>query len=165
MKPLQYSLKLALALVVLICALAQNAAAQDYERWHGFEILDSSLNGRSYKIVFPEKPNEDRDWIWRARFWGHEPQTDLALLAEGFHVAYIDVAELFGNEEAISIWDEFYHTVTEEYHLNPKVVLEGMSRGGLIVYNWGNLNPGKIACIYGDAPVCDFKSWPMGSGI
>ena len=23
-------------------------------------------------------------------------------------------------------------------------------------------NPGKVACIYADAPVCDFKSWPGG---
>ena len=25
-------------------------------------------------------------------------------------------------------------------------------------------NPDKVACIYGDAPVCDFKSWPGGKG-
>ena len=155
-----------ITLVALVFVLGhmQKAAAQDKARWHGYEILDSSLNGRSCKLVFPEEPNENRDWIWRARFWGHEPQTDLALLAEGFHLAYIDVAGLFGNQEAIAIWDEFYATMTSEYHLNPKVVLEGMSRGGLIIYNWGNLNANKIACIYGDAPVCDFKSWPMGNG-
>ena len=35
-----------------------------------------------------------------------------------------------------------------------------MSRGGLIIYNWGIANPEKVAVIYGDAPVMDFKSWP-----
>jgi lysophospholipase L1-like esterase len=39
-----------------------------------------------------------------------------------------------------------------------------MSRGGLIIFNWANQNAEKVACIYGDAPVCDFKSWPMGNG-
>jgi pimeloyl-ACP methyl ester carboxylesterase len=39
-----------------------------------------------------------------------------------------------------------------------------MSRGGLIVYNWAERNPDKVACIYADAPVCDFKSWPGGKG-
>ena len=39
-----------------------------------------------------------------------------------------------------------------------------MSRGGLIVYNWAAQNPEKVACIYADAPVMDFKSWPMGQG-
>ncbi len=156
-----------IALMVLLCILSQSykAVAQNNQLWHGYKILDSSLNGRNYKIVFPEKPNENRDWIWRARFWGYEPQTDLALIEQGFHVAYIDVGGLFGNEEAIVIWDAFYKTMVEEYYLNQKVVLEGLSRGGLILYNWANRIVEKVACIYGDAPVCDFKSWPMGFGV
>jgi pimeloyl-ACP methyl ester carboxylesterase len=80
-------------------------------------------------------------------------------------VAYIEVGGLFGNEKAIRIWDEFYSYMTNNYGLNQKVVLEGMSRGGLIIFNWGNKNADKVACIYGDAPVCDFKSWPGGKGI
>ena len=40
-----------------------------------------------------------------------------------------------------------------------------MSRGGLIVFNWANRNAQKVACIYVDAPVCDFKSWPAGKGV
>jgi len=39
-----------------------------------------------------------------------------------------------------------------------------MSRGGLIIYNWAASNPDKVAALYGDAPVCDFKSWPAGKG-
>lgn len=52
--------------------------------------------------------------------------------------------------------------VKEGFH--KKVVLEGMSRGGLIVYNWAAQNTDKVACIYADAPVMDIKSWPMGRG-
>jgi pimeloyl-ACP methyl ester carboxylesterase len=132
--------------------------------WNGFEILDSTLNGIPFKVVFPKIPNKNRDWIWRARFWGHEPQTDIALLEQGFHLVYIEVGGLFGSEKAIKIWDDFYAFATQKYHLNQKVVLEGMSRGGLIIFNWGNRNAEKVACIYGDAPVCDFKSWPGGLG-
>jgi pimeloyl-ACP methyl ester carboxylesterase len=44
------------------------------------------------------------------------------------------------------------------------VALVGLSRGGLYCYNWATANPDKVACIYGDAPVCDFKSWPGGKG-
>ena len=40
----------------------------------------------------------------------------------------------------------------------------GLSRGGLYCYNWAAANPDQVACIYGDAPVCDFKSWPGGKG-
>lgn len=142
-----------------------NLLKTDEKEWRGFKLLNASLNDINYKIVFPKIANKNKDWIWRARFWGHEPQTDLALLEKGFHLVYIDVSGLFGNKSAIKIWDEFYNLVTDKYQLNPKVVLEGMSRGGLIIFNWGNRNADKIACIYADAPVCDFKSWPAGKGI
>ena len=132
--------------------------------WYGYQMIDSTLNAIPFKVVFPKKPNNNRDWIWRARFWGHEPQTDLALLEQGFHLAYIEVGGLFGNERAIQTWNDFYSFMIHKYNLSEQVVLEGMSRGGLIIYNWGNRNAEKVACIYGDAPVCDFKSWPGGKG-
>jgi len=135
------------------------------QTWNGFVLLDSTLNGVSFKVVFPKTANKNRDWIWHARFWGHEPQTDIALLEKGFHLVYIEVGGLFGCEKAIRIWDDFYAFATKKYNLNYKVVLEGMSRGGLIIFNWGNRNAEKVACIYGDAPVCDIKSWPGGKGI
>ena len=39
-----------------------------------------------------------------------------------------------------------------------------MSRGGVYIYNWALANPGKVACIYADAPVLDLRSWPGGKG-
>lgn len=130
----------------------------------GYQVLDSTLNGVNFKLVRPRQVNANKNWIWRARFWGHEPQTDLALLEKGFHLAYIDVSGLFGSEKAIKIWDDFYQFITTTHRLNSKVVLEGMSRGGLIVFNWANRNAEKVACIYVDAPVCDIKSWPGSIG-
>jgi lysophospholipase L1-like esterase/pimeloyl-ACP methyl ester carboxylesterase len=108
--------------------------------------------------VAPEAP-----WVLRARFWGHEPQADIALLERGFHIAYCDVANLYGGPEAIKRWDRFYGLMVQT-GLSKKVVLEGMSRGGLIVYNWAEKNPKKVACVYADAPVIDGKSWPGGMG-
>lgn len=40
----------------------------------------------------------------------------------------------------------------------------GLSRGGLYAYRWACENPGKVSVVYGDAPVCDMKSWPAGKG-
>jgi lysophospholipase L1-like esterase len=48
--------------------------------------------------------------------------------------------------------------------LAKKAAMEGMSRGGIYIYNWAMANPGKVACIYADAPVLDLKSWPGGKG-
>ncbi|XMO85448.1 prolyl oligopeptidase family serine peptidase [Algibacter sp. AS12] len=127
-----------------------------------YEMKEFSFQGHAAKIVFPNKKHEDNLWIWRARFWGTEPQVDKALLEKGFHLVYVDVANLFGNQEAVDLWDDFYAFCVSEYNLNEKTVLEGMSRGGLIVYNWASQNTDKVFCIYADAPVCDIKSWPGG---
>lgn len=132
--------------------------------WHGFARYDFTVDGRRCLVVTPKSAAKGRPWIWRARFFGHEPQADLALLERGFHVAYCDVAGLFGSPQAVKHWDAFYKVMTERYALAPRPALEGMSRGGLIIYNWASANPEKVACIYGDAPVCDFRSWPGGQG-
>lgn len=130
--------------------------------WHGYDRYDFPIDGRACIVVVPKTAAEGNPWIWRARFFGHEPQTDLALLARGFHLVYMDVAALFGSPGAVAHWDAFYKYLTEKHGFAKKPALEGMSRGGLIIFNWAAANPDKVACIYADAPVCDFKSWPGG---
>ena len=132
--------------------------------WHGFDRYDFQVDGRKCWAVVPKSVAEGCPWVWRARFFGHEPQADIALLNEGYHLAYCDVGGLFGSPKAVAHWDAFYKVMTEEHGLSKQPALEGMSRGGLIIYNWAIANPNKVSCIYGDAPVCDFKSWPGGKG-
>ena len=132
----------------------------DFQGYRGF---DFNYQGIACKIVMPEVPAEGRPWIWRARFWGHEPQLDLALLAQGYHVMYCDVANLYGNGEAVRRWNSFFSYI-QKLGFAPKAVLEGMSRGGLIIYNWAAENPDKVSCIYADAPVLNGTSWPGGKG-
>lgn len=129
--------------------------------FHGYEGYDFFVNGVACKLVKPRVEATGRPWVLRARFWDHEPQTDIALLEQGFHIAYCDVADLYGAPQAAKRWDTFYRYM-KKAGFSPKVVLEGMSRGGLIVYNWAAANPRKVACIYADAPVMDYRSWPMG---
>lgn len=157
--------------VLLLLCLAGGGAAEpspdgiddwpgEKSSFHGFDRYDFKVDALSCRVVTPRKAAEGRPWIWRARFFGHEPQTDVALLERGYHVAYVDVAGLYGGPEAVARWDAFYAHLTSTHAFSKKVVLEGMSRGGLIVYNWASRNPEKVRCIYADAPVCDFKSWP-----
>lgn len=131
--------------------------------FYGYPCADFTLNGRDCKVVQPKRAAPGHPWVWRARFWGHEPQTDVALLERGYHIAYCDVAELFGNAEAISRWNDFYHLL-HKAGLAKKAVMEGMSRGGVYVFNWAAVNPRKVACVYVDNPVLDLKSWPGGLG-
>ncbi len=129
--------------------------------WNGYKRHTFQFEGRTCYIVEPKISTLGRPWLWRARFWGHRPEVDLALLEQGYHVVYMDVAELLGNKEAVEHWNHFYELLTFTYKLNRKAEMEGMSRGGLYVYAWAEANPDKVAAIYADAPVCDITSWPL----
>jgi len=111
-------------------------------------------------VVVPDEVAPGKPWVWRARFWRHEPQFDLAMLERGYHVVYCGVGGLLGNPTAVERWNDYYRFLVEERGFAPKAVLEGMSRGGMIIYNWAIANPEKVAAIYGDAPVMDLRSWP-----
>jgi lysophospholipase L1-like esterase len=127
--------------------------------FYGYQCAEFKLDGRDCKVVKPKWSAIGHPWVWRARFWGHEPQTDIALLERGFHIVYCDVAELLGNDEAIGSWNDFYKML-KKAGLNKKAVLEGMSRGGIYIYNWAAVNPGKVACVYADNALLDLRYWP-----
>jgi pimeloyl-ACP methyl ester carboxylesterase len=131
------------------------------DTWNGFVRLTFKLEGRTCYLVKPKVSVHGKPWLWRARFWGHRPEVDIALLGKGYHLVYMDVAELLGDKEAVRDWDELYWLLRTKYGLNKKAELEGMSRGGLYVYAWAEANPHKVAAIYADAPVCDITSWPL----
>jgi pimeloyl-ACP methyl ester carboxylesterase len=131
--------------------------------FYGFACADFNFTGTDCKIVKPKWSAPGHPFIWRARFWGHEPQADIALLEHGFHLVYCNAAELFGNDEAIARWNNFY-ALLQKAGLAKKAALEGMSRGGVYVFNWAAVNPSKVACVYVDNPVLDLKSWPGAKG-
>ncbi|MDF2193564.1 GDSL-type esterase/lipase family protein [Paraflavitalea sp. CAU 1676] len=131
--------------------------------FHGYPCADFSYARRGCKVVKPKWTARNKPWVWRARFWGHEPQADIALLERGFHIVYCDVAELLGNTEAINTWNSFYDLLTKA-GLARRTILEGMSRGGVYAFNWAAANPKRVAGVYVDNPVLDLTSWPGGLG-
>lgn len=156
--------------LLFVFVVATFAAAEEdawYERetkWNGYAQYHFKVAGKAAYIVAPKQPLAGNPWIWRARFPGYHAEMDVELLAKGFHVAYVDVAGLLGAPKAMEIGDEFYEFVTKKRKLAAKPCLEGVSRGGLVVYNWAARHPERIACIYCDTPVLDIKSWPGGKG-
>ncbi len=134
-------------------------------KWHGYDRYDFMVDDHPVLVVAPAKPAPGRPWLWHGEFFGHRPEPDEALLEAGFHIAYMSVPNQLGSPTAVQHWNRFYETLTKEYRLSAKPALIGLSRGGLYCYNWAAANPDKVSCIYGDAPVCDFKSWPGGRGV
>jgi len=137
---------------------AKKATWKDYPQYH------FTVDGRRAYIVTPKTVAPGRPWIWRMRFPGYHADMDLTLLGKGYHIGYIDMANMFGSPTAMRHMDAFYLLLTIRHGLSRRPVLEGVSRGGLFVYNWAARNPHKVSSIYCDTPVCDIKSWPGGKG-
>ena len=132
--------------------------------WNGFVQEDFIVAERPCRVVLPKTAAPGSPWIWRAEFFGHAPQADLALLERGFHVGYMDVTNMYGGPPAMVLMDAFHAYMTKERGLATKPVIIGLSRGGLFALNWAARHPEWVAGLYLDAPVCDFKSWPAGQG-
>jgi pimeloyl-ACP methyl ester carboxylesterase len=131
-------------------------------QWNGFAKHDFEIEGLKTTVVVPAQPLEGRPWIWRGEFFGAFADADVALVKAGWHLAYVNVPNLFGSPKAIAAWDKVYAELTGKYDLAKRPGFIGLSRGGLYVMNWAAECPEKTLAVYLDNAVCDFKSWPGG---
>src|SRR5476649_1344582 len=96
-----------IALLFVATAWADEAApfpgaASD---WNGFVQHQFSVDGQPYVVVEPKAAVAGRPWIWRAEFFGHEPQADIALLGKGWHVAHCPAAAgHYGSPKGVAAW-------------------------------------------------------------
>ncbi len=132
--------------------------------WNGCPKHELTIAGKSVTVVAPKAAAPGKPWVWHGEFFGHKPAPDIALLGKGFHIVYMKINDMLGSPGAVALWDQCYAELTSKHGLSKKPSLVGLSRGGLYCYNWAIANPDKVSCIYADAPVCDFKSWPGGKG-
>ena len=78
----------------------------------------SCLNVGFYPSLFWDgRAATGNPWVWRARFPGYHAEMDRELLARGYHIGYVDVAELFGSPTAVEIGNQFYDFMTNERNL------------------------------------------------
>ncbi len=135
------------------------------DEWHGFVRHKFEVDGCNAWVVEPKAALPGKPWSWCMEF--PDSFTDRcaapALLAAGFHHAHIVVGNTFGSPGAVKHFDAFYDTLTAK-GLGKKATLIGISRGGLYAHRFASEGPERVAVIYGDAAVCDFKSWPGGKG-
>jgi hypothetical protein len=132
--------------------------------WKGYTRYHFEVDGRDAFVTAPKTTSDQKEWVWRARFPEWHTEMDEILLDSGVFIAYINTDNMFGSPRAMEVWDAFYSHMVNERGFAPRLSLEGVSRGGLFVFNWAKRHPWKIHSIYTEAPVCDFKSWPGGKG-
>ena len=133
--------------------------------WHGFVRHNLTIDGCQAWVVEPKKALPGNPWTWCMKFPdAFTPGTGvLQLLDKGFFHLYMNIGYANGAPASLKHLDAFYAAFTQK-GLAKKGTLVGLSRGGLDAYGWAPANTDKVLCIYGDAPVCDFKSWPAGKG-
>ena len=158
------TLLVGLLLVPGLACLAR-AADEKVDTWNGYTRRTFTVDGCQAWVVEPKQALPGKPWSWCMEFPDAftEQCAAPALLAKGFHHVHIVVGNTFGCPAAMRHFNAFYD-VLQSRGLAKKAVLIGISRGGLYAYRWASENPDKVAVIYGDAPVCDFKSWPGGKG-
>ncbi len=122
-----------------------------------FGVDESVKDGKRHcVVVVPRKAAPGNPWSWRGCYWNHQPQSEVELLRRGFHIAY--VAPDPGRQG--KAWDLWYKFMTETHGLAKKAAFVGMSKGGVNAFNWGGVNPDKVACIYNDNPAVYDEDWP-----
>lgn len=114
-----------------------------------FGVKDPDKGQRRCIVVVPENAAPGNPWSWRGCYWDHQPQTEIELLRQGFHIAYISANSTLkpGRE-----WDAWYAFLTGKHGLSPKPAFIGMSRGGEYAYTWATAHPDKVSCVYADNP-------------
>ena len=146
-------------------ASALTFPGETVDEWRGFKRHKFQVEGRAAWVVEPKTALPGKPWAWYMEF----PEAFLErcaapqLLAAGFHYVHIGVGNTFGSPDAVKQCSAFYELLVAR-GLAKKAALVGISRGGLYAYRFASEYPERVAVIYGDAAVADFKSWPGGKG-
>jgi pimeloyl-ACP methyl ester carboxylesterase len=135
------------------------------DQWHGFTRRKFVCDGCEAWIVEPKTALPGKPWSWCMEFPDAftERCAAPALLTNGFHHAHISVGNTYGSPGAMKHFEAF-HAEAVKRGLAPKAALIGISRGCLYAHRFAAEHPDKVSVIYGDAGVCDIKSWPGGKG-
>lgn len=156
------------AAVVVVGTLA-GAADLDFpgataDSWHGHTRHRFRFEDADAWVVVPEKPLPGNPWSWCLMFPDAFTERCAApgLVARGFHHAFLDVGNSFGSPGAVAKLARFHEELVRR-GLAPRPALIGISRGSLYAHRFAAEHPEKVAVIYGDAGVCDFRSWPGGA--
>lgn len=133
------------------------------QEWHGFKVYETSIDDFRVWVAEPKKPAEGKPWIIRIQDFGDGFHWHIneKLLNAGAYVVAINSYNTYGADYGLSLMDSLYAMARQRFDLPEKCVVTGVSRAGLSAYRWTIKHPDRVACIYCEGPVLDFKTWPM----
>ena len=132
--------------------------------WNGYPCETFSFEGKEAVLVFPEKPDQQKNWTLKTEYWGAFPETEIALLKEGFHAAFLTNRTRWASKDDCDAKEHFCGYLQEHYGLRDRCVPVGMSCGGAHAVNFAGYYPERIVCMFLDAPVMNFVDLPGKCG-
>ena len=133
--------------------------------WYGYCRIDFSCFERDALLIFPKDAAVGNPWAQYTEYFGAFPDTALALLERGYHLAFIKNKHRWGLEEDYTLKKEFGQFLSERYGLSKRSTLIGMSCGGMIAVHVAARFPDYIEALYLDAPVINLLSCPFALGV
>lgn len=133
------------------------------EEWHGFKVYTFNIDKFTIQIAEPKTPLKGKPWIMSIGEMGDgfHWQMNEKLLNSGAYIVAINSYNVYGADYGLNLMDSLYNIVRHNFDLPEKCGLYGVSRAGLSVYRWAIRYPERVACMYCEGPVLDFKTWPM----
>ena len=128
--------------------------------WNGFICEEFIFQGKNAKIVFPKEDKNIKKIALKTEYWNAFPDVEIRLLEKGFYVAYIENETRFATKEDCQRKADFIQYLGEKYGLCKKCVPIGMSCGGAHAVRFAGLFPQYVSCLYIDAPVLNYCSFP-----
>ena len=132
--------------------------------WNGFRRIDFLFEGREAILVFPNKANENKNWLLKTEYFDAFPNFEIEMVKEGWHLAYIKNKTRWCVDEDLDLKKRFVDYLHIEFGLYPKCVPVGMSCGGLIACKFAAKYPECVSALYLDAPVMNLLSCPLEVG-
>lgn len=133
--------------------------------WNGFPAENFVFEGHEATVVFPEEETKCGGLVLKTEYQHHFPEAaEIPLLKLGYHVCFVENDNRFGQPDDLDRKARFVRYLQEKYGLRKKCVPVGFSCGGMIGLYFAERYPELVSCLYIDAPVVNFMSWPCGFG-
>ena len=132
--------------------------------WHGYAFYEGLFMGQNYVVVCPGDDTANGKWVLKTEYFGAFPETELALLKMGYHVAHVKTTARYCPDSVTEMQAAFVDFVHENYGLSKQCIPVGMSCGGMQAIYLAAKYPEKVSCMYLDAPLVNFLSCPFGLG-
>lgn len=134
-------------------------------QWYGYRRIDFDFQGREALLVFPKQAAFGNPWAQYTEYFGAFPDTALALMDKGYHLAFIKNVHRWGDEKDYQLKKDFGCFLSEAFGLSKRSTLIGMSCGGMIAVHVAARFPEFVEALYLDAPVMNLLSCPFALGI